>query len=94
VKGIAYLTVLIPAKDLDGFERELTSVMGFTPNVGPNDERTWSLSTTTENDSPHLILRAPRDREEGVYVEKRKGCIYKVAFQPTRPDGEGNLLWI
>jgi len=92
--GVAYLTVLIPTKDLDGFERKLTSVIGLTPKVGPNDERTWSLSTTTEKDSPHLILRAPRDREEDMYVEKRKGCIYNVAFQLTRPDGEGSLLWV
>lgn len=85
---------MIPAKDMDGFERELTSVIGFTPKVGPNDERMWPLSTTTEKDYPHLILRVPRDREEDAYVEKRKGCIYKVAFQLSPPDGEGSLLWV
>jgi hypothetical protein len=83
---------LIPAKDLDEFERKLTSVIGFAPNVDPNDERTWSLSTTTGRDSPRLILRTPQDREEERYVKKRKGSIYKVAFQLTGP--EGNLLLV
>ena len=92
--GVAYLTVLIPADDLDEFERQLTSVIGFTPKFGPDDERTWSLSTTAGKDSPHLIIRAPRDREEEMYIGKRKGCIYKVAFQLTRPDGEGDLLLV
>lgn len=92
--GVAYLIILIPTKDLDGFERKVTSVLGFTPKVGPNDERTWSLSTTTGKDSPHLILRAPRDREEAVYVRERKGCIYKVAFQLTRPEGREDLLLV
>lgn len=75
---------MIPAKDLDEFERKLTSVIGFAPNVGPSDTRTWSLSTTTGNDSPRLILRTPRDEEEEEYVEKRKGSIYNVAFQRSR----------
>ena len=89
---VAHLTVLIPTKDLDEFERQMSSVTGFIPKVGLNDERTWSLSTATGKNSPHLIVRAPRDREEEIYVEKRKGSIYKVAFQLTRPDGKGGLL--
>jgi len=91
VTGIACLTVLIPTKDLDEFERQLTSVIGFTPEFGPNDERTWSLSTTTGKDSPHLIIRAPRDREEEIHVDQRKGGIYRVAFRVTQADGEGLL---
>lgn len=87
VTGVACLTVLIPTKNLDEFERRLTSVIGFTPKVGPNDERTWSLSTTTGSDSPNLILRAPRDKEEEIYVREREGSIYKVEFQLTRPEG-------
>jgi len=70
----------------------MSSVTGFTPKVGPDDEKTWSLSTTIGRDSPHLIVRAPRDTEEEIYVRKRKGGIYKVAFLLTRPDGEGGLL--
>ena len=63
------------------------SVIGFAADVGPNHTRTWSLSTTTGNGSPQLILRAPQDQEEEEYVEKRKGSIYNVAFQLTGPDG-------
>ena len=94
VTGVAYLTVFIPAKDVDEFERQVTSVIGFTPKSGSNDERTWLLSTTTGRDSPHLIVRAPRDIEEEIYVGERKGSIYKAAFQLTRPDGEGGLLLV
>ena len=87
VAEVADLTVLIPPKDLDVFERQLTSVIGFKPEVGPNDTRTWSLSTTTGSDYPHLILRTPKGGEEERYVRERKGCIYKVAFKSTRVDG-------
>jgi len=94
VAEVAHLVILIPTEDLNEFERKLTSVIGFTPKVGPGDERTWLLSTTTGRDSPHLILRAPRDREEGMYVRRREGCIYKVAFQLSQPEGEGDLLLV
>jgi len=87
VTEVAHLTVLIPTKDLDEFERKLTSVIGFTPKIGPDDTRTWSLSTTTGSHSPHLILRTPQDWEEKRYVRWRKGSIYKVAFQLIGPEG-------
>jgi len=87
VTKVADLIVLIPTKDLDEFERNLTSVIGFTPKIGPNDTRTWSLSTTTGGHSPHLTLRTPQDGEEERYVRWRKGSIYKVAFQLNRPEG-------
>ena len=90
VTEIAYITVLIAQKDLNEFEQQLTSVVGSMPEIGPDDERTWSLSTTVCG-SPHLILRTPRDKEEKEYLRERKGCIYKVAFQLTL---EGGLLSI
>jgi len=68
----------------------MTSVIGFAPNVGPNDTRTWSLSTTTGNDSPHLIIRTPQGGEEE-YVKTRKGSIYNVAFRLAGRE-EGLLL--
>ena len=92
VTGVAHLTVLIPTEDLDEFERKLISVIGLIPKVSPDGERTWSLSTTTGRDSPCLILRAPRDKQEDIYVRMRRGCIYKVAFQFNLPEGEGGLL--
>lgn len=88
VTEVAYITVLIPHKDLDEFERQLTSVIGFTPEAGPDYTRIWHLSVTTGSHSPHLILRTPRDTEEEMYVKERKGSIYKVAFQLTRLEGE------
>ena len=88
VAEVARVTVLIPPKDLDEFERQLTTVIGFMPEGGPGDARTWSLSTTTGSHSPILILRTPQNREEEIYVEKRKGCIYKVEFQLTKAEGE------
>jgi hypothetical protein len=92
VTEVVHLTVLISQKDLDEFGRQLTSVIGFPPDNGPDGTRTWSLSTTTGSHSPRLILRVPRDRMEEIYLGKRKGCIYKVAFQLTR--SEGGLLSI
>ena len=91
VTEVAYLTVLIDQEDLDKFEQQLTSVVGSMPEISPDGERTWSLSTTGCG-SPHLILRTPRDEEENEYLRERKGCIYKVAFQLTRL--EGGLLSI
>jgi len=87
VTAVAHIIVLIPAKALEEFTRQLTSVIGFTPKVGPHDTRTWPLSTTTGAHSPHLILRTPQDTEEKRYVMERGGSIYKVAFQLTRPEG-------
>lgn len=83
---------MIPTKDLDEFERKLTSVIGFAPNVGLDNTRTWSLSTTTGNDSPHLIIRAPQGEEEEEYVKERKGSIYNVAFRRT--GAEESLLLV
>jgi len=82
---------LIPTEGLEKFERQLTSVIGSTPKAGPNDTRTWSLSTTTGAHAPDLILRTPRDTEEEKYIRERGGSIYKVAFQLTRPE-RGLLL--
>lgn len=93
VTQVAYLTVLIPQKDLNEFERQLTSVIGFAPEVGPDNTREWSLSVTTGNHSPRLILRTPRDREEETYIQERKGSIYNVAFQRTRLEGGLLSIW-
>lgn len=87
VTQVAYIALLIPQKHLDEFERQLTSVIGCTPEVGPGDTRTWPLSVATGSHSPRLILRTPRDREEEVYVMEREGSIYKVAFQLTQQEG-------
>ena len=96
VAEVAYLIVLIPQEGLGEFERQLTSVIGFAPEVGPDGTRTWSLSVTTRSHSPRLMLRTPRDREEEMYVKKKKGSIYKVAFQLKQLEGEpgGGLLSI
>jgi len=87
VTGVAYLTILIPTKDLDEFERKLTSVIGFAPNVGLDNTRTWSLSTATGNDSPRLVVGVPQSEEEEEYVKERKGSIYNVAFRRAGPEG-------
>ena len=87
VAEVDYLTVLIHQKDLDGFERQLTSVIGFTPQVGPDGTRTWSLSVTAGSHSPRLIIRTPRDREEEVYVREREGSIYNLAFRSAHLGG-------
>lgn len=92
VTEVEYLTVLILQKDLDEFERQLTSVIGFTPEVGPDGTRTWSLSVTTGGHSPSLIVRTPRDKEEEMYVRERKGSIYNLAFRSAHL--EGGLLSI
>ena len=92
VTELAGLIILISPEDLDKFQRQLTSVIGFIPEVSPEGTRTWSLSTTTASHSPCLILRVPKDKEEELYVRERKGCIYKVAFQSTQ--GEGGFLLV